>query len=98
MAVIENPTYMEHIRHFLIDEDHACMFPFGKDYTSYTALKNAAIEVYSVTKPPNARMPEPVARRWDEDKSQSFLNWITNGYPLGVPKPKKPKVGSTGRV
>lgn len=98
MAEIANPTYMAHIRHFFDDEDHECMFPRGKDYTTHSALSNASIEVYSVTKPPNARMPEPVARRWDEDKSKSFLNWITNGHPLGEPKPKKPKVGNTDRV
>jgi len=28
------------------------MFPRGKDYTTYSALKNAAIEVYSITKVP----------------------------------------------
>ncbi|WP_420346552.1 tyrosinase family protein [Pelagibius sp.] len=98
MAEVRNPTYMEHIRHFFEAEDHDCMFPRGKDYSTYTALKNAAIEVYSITRPPNATMPKPVARRWDEDRSKSFLNWITNGHPRGEPTPKKPKTGTADRV
>lgn len=98
MAEIKNPTYMAHIRLFFEDEDHACMFAQGKDYTTHTALSNAAIEVFSVTRPPNARMPEPIARRWDEDKSKSFLNWIANGHPRGEPKPKKSKTGKADRV
>ena len=98
MAVIRNPTYMEHIRHFFEEEDHDCMFHRGKDYTTYDSLKAAAIEVYSITKPPNATMPEPVARRWDADKSQSFLNWITNDFPRGKAKPKKPRKGNVARV
>lgn len=98
MAVIKNPTYMEHIRHFFEAEDHDCMFARGKDYTTYHGLKNADIEVYSITRPPNATMPKPKARRWDKDKSDSFLKWITDGHPRGEPKPKKPTVGKTGRI
>ncbi|GFE67242.1 tyrosinase family protein [Litoreibacter roseus] len=98
MAVIKNPTYMEHIRHFFEEEDHNCMVPRGKDYTTYEGLKDADIEVYSITLPPNATMPKPEARRWDKDKSDSFLNWITNGHPRGEPKPKKPSTGKVGRV
>ena len=98
MVEIKNPTYMEHIRHFFDAEDHDCMFPRGKDYTTYTALKNAAIEVYSITKPPNASMPKPKNRRWNRDKSQSFLNWITNEYPRGEPKPKEPSTGTADRT
>ena len=33
MAIIKNPTYMAHIRHFFEAEDHDCMFHRGKDYT-----------------------------------------------------------------
>ncbi len=98
MAVIKNPTYMEHIRHFFEAEDHDCMFYRGKDYTTFHALKNAATEVFSITKPPNGTMPKPLARRWDEDKSQSFLNWILNETPRSEPKPKTPSTGSADRV
>ena len=98
MSEIKNPTYMEHIRHFFDAEDHDCMFHRGKDYTTYTALKNAAIEVYSITKPPNASMPKPESRRWDTNKSQSFLNWITHDYPRGEPTPKNPSTGTAKRI
>ncbi len=98
MAAVKNPTYMRHIRHFFEAEDHDCMFSRGKDYTTYDSLKNSSVEVYSITRPPNATMPKPAARRWDEDKSQTFLNWITNGHPRGEPKPKKPSTGSAARV
>ena len=98
MFEIKNPTYMEHIRHFFDAEDHDCMFSRGKDYTTYSSLKNAAIEVYSITTGPNASMPKPKARRWDKAKSQSFLNWITNDYPRGEPKPKNPNTGSAERI
>ena len=98
MAAVKNPTYMEHIRHFFEAEDHECMFKRGKDYTTYESLKNHAIEVYSITRPPNAKMPKPPDRRWSKDRSDTFLNWIQNEQPRGEPKPKAPSTGTAGRV
>lgn len=84
--IIENPTYMEHIRYFFeeIDLDH--MKKKGIDFSTYEKLKERSTDVYFQTLPPNANMPPEADRKWSFERSQTFMNWIRNGHPLGKPK------------
>ncbi|MBA2323530.1 MAG: tyrosinase family protein [Pseudonocardiales bacterium] len=83
--VIAEPTYMEHIRHFFdeIDLDH--MAAQGVDLSTYSLLSQRASDVYLHTLQPDGDMPPDPGRRWSAERSATFLNWITNGLPIGVP-------------
>src|SRR5687767_10384308 len=72
----------------------------GVDLSTYEALKDRATSVYFRTKPPNATMPPDPARRWSAERSETFANWIRNGFPLGEPTPQTPTpgTGQAGRV
>jgi hypothetical protein len=91
-TVIEDPTYIEHVRHFFDDVDLEHMFDRGLDLTTYPALKDAATSVFQHTRPPAADMPPDPARKWSPERSRSFRNWITNGFTLGTvtPQPLQP--------
>src|SRR6185295_13265509 len=83
--LISNPTYMCHIRHFFIAEDIDHMQKKGIDLGTYAGVKEHAVQIYSAVIPP-ARMPPPdLQRPWSANRCQTFLNWITNDYPIGVP-------------
>ena len=84
--VIEHPTYMEHIRHFFEDIDLEHMKTIGIDLSTYDQLKDNSTDVFFQTEPPGANMPPEADRKWSSEKSQSFMNWIRDGHPLGVPK------------
>ena len=45
-APIENPTYMEHIRHFFEPMDKACMKARGVDLDTYEGVKVNALRTY----------------------------------------------------
>jgi hypothetical protein len=96
--IIQNPTYMEHVRHFFDDQDLEHMFNRGVDLTTYPSLRSEAARVYQVTRPPNAFMPPDAERHWSAERRESFRNWITNGSPLGFPQPQLPQPGSAGRI
>src|SRR6266508_5992595 len=89
-SVIENPTYLEHIRHFFEPIDIEHMGALGVDLSTYEGLKNRATSVYFRTKPPNASMPPQTERQWSVERSETFDNWIQSGFPLGEPTPQKP--------
>ncbi len=44
--IIENPTYMEHIRHFFDDVDLEHMSRVGIDLSAYESLKARSTDVY----------------------------------------------------
>src|SRR5829696_3016708 len=89
-SLIENPTYLEHIRQFFEPIDIEHMGDLGVDLSTYEGLKNRAPSVYFRTKPPNASMPPQKERRWSVERSETFANWIQNGFPLGEPTPQTP--------
>ena len=99
-AVIADPTYLGEIRHFFEPEDIEHMGLLGVDLSTYEALKERATSVYFRTKPPNATMPPDPARQWSEERSETFANWIRNGFPLGEPTPQVPPpvIEDAGRV
>jgi hypothetical protein len=96
--IIANPTYMEHVRHFFDDVDLEHMLAEGVELSTYTGLRDRAISVFQVTRPPDAQMPPDPARHWSPERHQSFLNWITNGFELGNPVAQPLEPDGTGRL
>jgi tyrosinase len=97
-AVIPNPTYLGDVRHFFEAEDLDHMGRLGVDISTYESLKERATSVYFRTKPPDATMPPDPARHWTPERSQTFANWIRNGFPLGEPTPRVPTTEPADRI
>ena len=97
-TTIENPTYLEHVRHFFDDVDLEHMYRRGIDLSTYTKLKARSTDVYFQTRPPQANMPPEADRKWSFERSESFMNWIRNGHPLGVAKSNPLKPVNAGRI
>jgi tyrosinase len=96
--IIEHPKYMDHIRHFFEEIDLSHMYRRGLDLSTYEKLKQHAGRVYSYTKPPHATMPPSPARRWSQERSATFHNWIHDSYPFGKAVPQQPQIGNVARV
>jgi hypothetical protein len=96
--VIANPTYFGNIRHFFDPEDLEHMGRLGVDLSTYEALRDRATSVYFRTKPPNPSMPPDPARHWSAERSETFANWIRNGFSLGDPIPVEPTEVEAARV
>jgi hypothetical protein len=80
---VQNPTYMADIRQFFTDIDIAHMGPKGIDLSTYDGVKANAPTIYIHTRQPDGDMPPDPLPKWTADMSQTFLNWIMNGYPMG---------------
>jgi tyrosinase len=85
--IIPHPTYMEHVRHFFDEIDLEHMNSQGVDLSTYAALRDRANDVYLHTLQPDGDMPPEPERKWSAERSATFLNWITDGMPIGVPSP-----------
>src|SRR4051794_31831563 len=85
--IIAHPTYMEQVRHFFeeIDLDH--MNTQGVDLSTYAGVRDRANDVYLHTLQPDGDMPPEPERKWSAERSASFLTWIPDGIPMGVPSP-----------
>lgn len=82
MAIIEHPTYLEHIRSFFDLGDIACMRTRRNvQLGTYEGVKFHALQIYFRTK--DGTMPPQAARRWSKDKVETFYNWMRDGYPRG---------------
>ena len=81
--LIEHPTWFGQIRYFFrtVDVDH--MAKKGIDLGTYNGVVANAVSVYSQTQ--SRGMPPDEAGKWSVNRVQTFLNWITDGYPLGTP-------------
>ncbi|ESZ65339.1 hypothetical protein X727_28365 [Mesorhizobium sp. L103C119B0] len=79
--VVDNPTFLEHIKFFFeaIDVDH--MAPRGVDLATYDGVKANATSIYSQTK--SGSMPPEPERRWSQNRVKTFKNWISGGFPMG---------------
>ena len=83
--VVDNPTYMGNIRFFFEQEDIDHMKPRGYDLGTYEGVKKHASAIFTQTAPPKPNMPPPKLNRpWSLERSQTFLNWIKTGFPLGT--------------
>lgn len=93
--VVAAPTYMADIRFFFrpVDVDH--MGAKGIELGTYDGVKRNALAIFTHTAPPNADMPPDAAGKWSDGQSQTFKNWIINGYPLGAATPQAPEGSQT---
>ena len=107
--IIAHPTYMEHIRHFFeeIDLAHMAAPQAGVDLSTYALLSARANDVYLHTLQPDGDMPAVQGksgvvpdpdRKWSAERSASFLNWITDGMPIGVPSPAPVEPTDASRI
>src|ERR1700712_306682 len=90
--VVTSPTYMADIRFFFRPEDVDHMGPKGVELGTYDDVKRNALTIYAHTTPPNADMPPDVAGKWTAERSQTFRNWILNGYPVGSATSYEPEI------
>lgn len=82
VAIIEHPTYLEHIRDFFEPGDIGCMRAQGIDLATYEGVKFHALRIYFRTK--DGTMPPQPPRRWSKDKIETFYNWMRDGHPRGL--------------
>lgn len=83
-GVVSNPTYMANIRFFFTQDDIQHMGSKGIDLSTYDGVKTNAVAIFLHTAPPTPDMPPDPLPKWSADQSQTFKNWIINGYPLGT--------------
>ncbi|MEY2926214.1 MAG: hypothetical protein RL367_691 [Pseudomonadota bacterium] len=79
--VIDSPTYMGNIRYFFSVDDIDHMGKKGIDLGSYNGVKAHAVQIYSAVVA--GQMPPKPAIPWSANRSQTFLNWMKAGYPMG---------------
>ncbi|MFF0033832.1 tyrosinase family protein [Streptomyces avermitilis] len=91
--VIAAPTYLADIRNYFRPEDVAHMAAKGFNLGTYDGVKKHALAVFTHTAPPNADMPPDAAGKWSANRSQTFKNWIVNGFPLGTAPGAPPAPG-----
>jgi tyrosinase len=96
--LVASPTYLANIRFFFRPEDVDHMAAKGIDLSTYDGVKRNALSIYAHTAPPNADMPPDAAGKWSADQSQTFKNWIINGYPLGTATPAPVDGAPPGRL
>jgi hypothetical protein len=88
---VASPTYMADIRFYFRPEDVDHMGAKGFDLATYDGVKSAALAIFAHTAPPSPDMPPDAEGQWSAERSQTFKNWIINGFPLGSAAP-----GDTG--
>jgi tyrosinase len=81
---VPNPTYMGDIRHFFRPMDVSHMASKSIQLGTYDGVRSHAVMIYFETLGPDPMMPPDTAGQWDADKSETFKNWMRNGYPLGT--------------
>jgi len=86
--LIEHPTWFEHIRLFFTQTDIDHMGAKGVDLATYHGVVANAASIYAQTQ--SGAMPPGDANKWSPNRVQTFLNWITDNYPLGTPPQPKP--------
>ena len=83
--VIAHPTWLNDVRHFFTRRDVGCMRPRGIDLSSYDAVKEHSTNIYLQTQAGNMPAGGPP---WSANRVQSFLNWMTDKFPMGTSAPK----------
>ena len=82
-APIANPTWYGNIRQMFDAQDVAHMANQGLDLTSYEQVVASAGSIYGQV----AAGTMPPGQPWSADMVQTFLNWMSDGYPKGSPAP-----------
>lgn len=80
-APVAQPTWYGQIRDMFTPVDRAHMARQGLDLASYDAVMKHAGDIYQQVAGGNM----PPNRPWPADWVGTFLNWMNNGYPKGVP-------------
>jgi tyrosinase len=83
--LVEHPTWFGQIRNFFTADDIDHMGRKGIDLGTYKGVVDNAVSIYAQTSAGN--MPPDDAPKWSANRVQTFLNWITDNYPLGTPEP-----------
>jgi hypothetical protein len=94
--VVEHPTWYGQVRGFFTEIDVAHMAAKGIDLGTYAGVKANAVSIYSQTS--SGSMPPPPATQWSANRIQTFLNWITDNYPLGTPTTAPAEATAQGLV
>ncbi|SEI54160.1 tyrosinase family protein [Pseudomonas sp. NFACC07-1] len=80
-APVAQPTWYGQIRDMFTSVDRAHMVKQGLHLASYDAVMKHAGDIYQQVAGGNM----PPDRPWPADWVGTFLNWMNNGYPKGVP-------------
>lgn len=80
---VENPTYLGDIRYFFSPDDIDHMTRKGINLGTYDGLKTHAVQIYGAVS--SGQMPPEPDRQWTEARSQTFLNWMSADFPMGLP-------------
>jgi hypothetical protein len=78
---IAEPTWYGTIRQMFTQEDVDHMSKQGLDLTSYEQVRASAGAIYGQV----STGAMPPGRPWSQDMLQTFLTWMSNGYPKGSP-------------
>jgi len=81
-ALVEHPTWFGVIRYFFTAIDIEHMGAKGIDLGTYDGVVANALSIYAQTSSGNMPLG---GQKWSKNRVQSFLNWITDKFPLGVP-------------
>lgn len=81
MTAVANPTWYGNIRQMFDAEDIAHMSNQGLDLTSYDQVVASAGPIYGQV----STGAMPPGHPWSPDMVQTFLNWMSAGYPKGSP-------------
>jgi tyrosinase len=81
--VVEHPTWYGQIRDFFTATDIDHMGAKGIDLSTYDGVVANAVSIYSQTQ---AGIMPP-GNPWSQNRAQTFLNWLTDNFPLGTPPP-----------
>ena len=97
---VKNPTWIADIRFFFTPEDIDHMGERGIDLATCEGVKTNAVRIFGATEPPDATMPPDPRDNWTQERSDTFRNWIVNGYPFGtaIPQPVPPVAATAQRV
>jgi len=78
---VAHPTWYDTIRLMFTQTDIDHMGPQGLDLTSYDQVQIASGNIYGQVAAKNM----PPGNPWTADMDQTFLNWMSDGCPKGVP-------------
>lgn len=78
---VAHPTWYDTIRLMFTQTDINHMGQQGLDLTSYQQVQASAGNIYGQVAAQNM----PPGQPWTQDMVQTFLNWMSDGYPKGTP-------------
>src|SRR5262249_44991218 len=86
--VVDHPTWFGQIRDFFTPDDIDHMGAKGIDLGTYNGVVANAVSIYAQTS--GGSMPPDPYPKWSANRNQTFLNWISDNYPVGTAPPQPP--------